>query len=56
MIRKVYKYATGEEIPEGATYLNTVVQTETMHTSSHGRWKESCFLVWHYFMVYEEEK
>ncbi len=37
---KVYKYGTGEIIPEGAAYLTTLVEVV------HGR-----RFVWHYFFV-----
>jgi len=53
-MKKVYKYGTGHEIPEGAEYLTTVVENEgidgnygglTPNPSSFAR------LVWHYFLV-----
>lgn len=42
--KKIYKYPTGVEIPEGAVYLTTLKQTEDSH--GHPVW-----LVWHYFLV-----
>lgn len=48
MIKKVFKYATGEEIPEGAVYLNTVTQTEKLN--EYNNWVK-CWLVWHYFLI-----
>ena len=51
MVKRVYKYATGEDIPEGAIYLNTVKQTEIQKDDK----LVSCWLVWHYFLVEVEE-
>jgi len=39
-MKKVFKYGTGEEIPEGAKYLNTKVE-----------FLNNVRLVWHYFLV-----
>jgi hypothetical protein len=40
---KVYKYATGQEVPEGAQYLCTV---------KNGKMLENGYeFVWHYFLV-----
>lgn len=48
-MKKIYKYPTGEYIPEGAVYLNTVTQTKIWDE----KFKEfiPCWLVWHYFLV-----
>ena len=61
-VKKVYKYGTGQPIPEGAVYLNTVTQTEfELFDSSDEKpiskrcW-EKCWFVWHYFLVSIEEK
>lgn len=57
-MKKVFKYATGQPIPEGAVYLNTVTQT---HISNGERnpdtsFKyEQCWFVWHYFLVEVDE-
>lgn len=48
-MKKIYKYPTGAEIPQGAIYLNTVTQTQIRE--SVGKPYETCFLVWHYFLV-----
>ena len=48
-MRKVFKYATGEEIPEGAVYVSTVTQTK-IETVAGMKW-EDCWFVWHYFLV-----
>ncbi len=48
IMKKVFKYATGQEIPKGAVYLNTVKQTESL-TPEDGWMK--CWYVWHYFLV-----
>lgn len=53
-MRKVYKYATGEPIPDGAVYLSTQVE-KTMHTETYPsgtvETEEKNTLVWHYFLV-----
>lgn len=45
MSKAVYKYGTGEGVPEGAIYLTTVVEDSMMQR-----------FVWHYFLVVEESK
>ena len=40
MVKKVFKYGTGHEIPEGAIYLTTLVQVILNER-----------FVWHYFLV-----
>lgn len=47
-MKRIFKYATGEEAPEGAIYLNTVTQTKYLGVSDE--WI-NCWLVWHYFLV-----
>lgn len=42
MSRRIYKYGTGQRIPEGAKYLSTVTQTQTFvpavqYTTSGGQ-------------------
>ena len=58
-MRRIYKYATGEEIPEGAVYVATVTQTRVercMEVVRNGltfptvQWSD-CWLVWHYFLI-----
>ena len=56
-MRKIFKYPTGGEIPEGAEYLSTQVETRTTVFSEpfgdkvrEDRIKENK-LVWHYFLV-----
>jgi len=50
-MKKVYKFGTGQEIPEGAVYLSTVTQTKLADKgTSPWVWKD-CWLVWHYFLV-----
>lgn len=51
-MKKVFKYATGKEIPEGAVYLGTVKQTEIEDPNNfkNNFWSK-CWLVWHYFLV-----
>ncbi|MGB4971221.1 MAG: hypothetical protein WBO32_01095 [Cyclobacteriaceae bacterium] len=65
-MKKVFKYATGDVIPEGAIHLKTVVQTEVdarqLDYDGAGHvtggtvpyWKK-CWLVWHYFLVEVKE-
>ena len=52
-MKRVYKFATGQDIPEGAIYLNTVTQTSV--PGIVGGRDISCWLVWHYFLVEVEE-
>ncbi len=63
----IFKYATGDTPPEGATYLSTVTQTKieiendgTIPCYCHDDPRCSnapktgwtnCWLVWHYFLV-----
>lgn len=56
-IKKVFKYGTGDIIPEGATYLTTKTQTEILidENTRYVR-REKCWLVWHYFLVEVEVK
>ena len=51
-MKKIYKYGTGHEVPEGAIYLNTVIQKEIELQSE---WAKS-WLVWHYFLVEVKEE
>ena len=52
-VKKVFKYGTGDVIPDGAIYLSTIAQTEIKihpdrpYLNGH----EKCWLVWHYFLV-----
>ncbi len=68
MAKKVFKYGTGEEIPEGAVFLSTITEDiwaeECIgHCSHHTDGSFSSTpemrkyiekrLVWHYFLVQE---
>lgn len=62
-MKKVYKYGTGQEIPEGAVYLCTQVETDT-ETLRDGLAADSSRrdftyqrnkFVWHYFLVDVED-
>lgn len=61
--KKVFKYATGEAIPEGAIYLSTQVEKEVSVIPSDWfngeklpeRHLEKNVLVWHYFLVEVED-
>lgn len=44
MIKKVYKYGTGQIVPEGVIYLSTVVEEGQIMR-----------FVWHYFLVEVKE-
>ena len=48
MTKKVLKYGTGDEIPKGAIYLNTVTQKNCL--DDYDGWVD-CWFVWHYFLV-----
>lgn len=50
-IKKVFKYGTGQEIPEGAVYLCTKVQRGLPAQNGN----IATWLVWHYFLVEVEE-
>lgn len=57
MIKKVYKYGTGQEVPEGAQYLSTIIEPrwterdiEKDGIDGHVKIQENLF-VWHYFLV-----
>lgn len=53
---KVFKYATGQDVPEGAIYLCTKTETITENTVKYGEIVKSVrsnALVWHYFLIKE---
>lgn len=52
MVKKVYKYGTGQVVPEGAEYLCSKKNGEMPH-DEHIIGKR--YYVWHYFLVDEEE-
>lgn len=52
-MKKIYKYGTGQSVPDGAVYLSTVVQ-EMHNAQDHVNMVTQRF-VWHYFLV-ETEK
>ncbi len=52
MVKRIYKYPTGAEVPEGAQYLRTVKQTKAQR--DEGKWVH-CWLIWHYFLVEVDE-
>jgi len=53
--KKVFKYATGQSIPDGAVYLST--QVEKVYSLTHygdgaiTKVEENNTFVWHYFLV-----
>lgn len=48
MAKVIYKYGTGDEVPEGAVYLCTKVQLVQITQLAKQRY------VWHYFLVKEK--
>ena len=53
IMKKVFKYGTGQPIPEGAVYLGTVTQTHEYNPNAdngNGGYLP-CWFVWHYFLV-----
>ena len=50
-MKKVFKYGTGEVIPEGAVYLSTQVETRTIIINQIGNTETLNVFVWHYFLV-----
>lgn len=52
-MRKVFKYGTGDEVPEGAEYLYSCVQ-ETESLVDNVKTMKMRF-VWHYFLVNVKE-
>ena len=48
-IKKVFKYGTGDQVPEGAVYLCTKIQKK-VKVGYPPKWV-NCWLVWHYFLV-----
>ena len=53
-MKKVYKYGTGQEVPEGAIYLTSVVQE--VITQLDNVTATASRLVWHYFLVEDKKK
>ncbi len=68
-VKKVFKYGTGDVVPDGAIYLKTIVQEKIIKdikvysTFMGVKTKEPtmfpevypCWFVWHYFLVEVEE-
>jgi len=50
MVKKVFKYGTGMELPKGAIYLNTQVELVKGRDFPSGE-HVTIRLVWHYFLV-----
>ncbi len=53
-MQKVFKYGTGQQIPENAVYLSTQVETKAYaHLKRNGdvRTVTENNFVWHYFLV-----
>ena len=53
-MKRVYKYGTGQDIPEGAKYLCTKTETKKSDIGHNQEIKEN-ILVCHYFLVEVEE-
>lgn len=60
MSRRVLKYATGQEIPNGAVYVSTQVEkrTEAWKKTNPGEEgfisQDTNTFVWHYFLVHDD--
>lgn len=54
-MKKIRKYATGDEIPEGAIFLSTQVETFTEVQTHNGDTRTINEYVWHYFLVEVKE-
>lgn len=50
-MKQVYKYGTGQEIPEGAVFLSTVKQEQILDSDDGETRVYPCWFVWHYFLV-----
>jgi hypothetical protein len=46
-MKRVLKFATGDEVPSDAVYLTTIAQTHELGEGKRG----DCWYVWHYFLV-----
>lgn len=56
-MKKIYKYGTGKEVPEGSIYLSSLVhEMPTSVGGSNGIQQITTRLVWHYFLVEVKEK
>lgn len=53
--RRVYKYATGDRIPKGSTYLCSLTETVTTNSQSGKLSSTQNQYVWHYFLVAEDQ-
>lgn len=52
-MKRIFKYATGDEVPEGAIYLTTIKNgLMPLQTVELGEERE---FVWHYFLVEVKE-
>lgn len=49
MVKKIYKYGTGMEVPKGAQFLSTLVENKVLIGPKEVRF------VWHYFLVEIDE-
>lgn len=50
-MKKIYKYPTGAEVPEGSVFLSTIVEEVIPTLIMGGFGQENVRLVWHYFLV-----
>lgn len=53
-MKRIFKYATGEVIPDGAIYLKTLFE-DVIDPRARVDSKKKVRLVWHYFLVEVEE-
>ncbi len=58
-IKRVFKYGTGDVVPEGAIYLSTQIEKKIESAGGGVTYQTVSFetnrLVWHYFLVEVEE-
>ncbi len=52
-IKKIFKYGTGDVVPEGSVYLTSIIQEIETAQDNVNTLKSR--LVWHYFVVEIEE-
>lgn len=55
LVKKVFKYGTGEIIPDGAIYLTTETDTVVEPGKYPNQSLKRSIYVWHYFLVEVED-
>jgi len=54
-MKRIFKYATGDQVPKGAIYLCTLKNGKMVESLKNGAPSVGYEYVWHYFLV-EEKK